>query len=149
MSLFYAHIKELAIKPTHNRNWLDFMEKNEGKDVIVDIKRTTGTRSIRQGSYYWGVILPTIANHTGHADTELHEIFKRMFLPPKFITYTNKEYKLPGNTSSLDKVAFGEYCDRIIAEAAGMGIVVPLPPVKDESHKPIENYPQLTKMPTI
>ena len=91
------------------------------------IDRETGIRSFNQNSWYWGVVLKTISENYGHSAKELHEIYKRMFIPPKFIKYKNREIKLPQSTSDLSKNDFGEYIERIRAEVASDGIVIPDP----------------------
>lgn len=98
-----------------------------GKKLWAEFGKERGVRTLPANSYYWAAVLGTIANHTGHSETELHEIYKRMFLPAKFVKYQDKEIKLPASTTSLSKVEFGEYVDRVIAHAAELGITVPPP----------------------
>lgn len=99
----------------------------DGKDVFVTIKPVRRTRSLPQNAWYWGCVLPLISEHTGHSVEELHEIFKRLFLPPKYIEYRGKEIKLPSSTTATDTLEFATFVDRVRAEAANMGIVIPEP----------------------
>jgi len=99
----------------------------DGDNVLVTIKRQSRSRSNRQNAYYWGVVLDIIAKDTGHTPEELHEIYKRMFLKKKIINYKGKEFPVPGTTTDQDTNEFSEYIERIRAEAASMGILVPDP----------------------
>jgi hypothetical protein len=131
MTIFYGKAKDLAFQPSNKRDWLDYMEKNDGKALVVDIEREYGTRSDNQNRYYW-LCLGVISNHTGYSSTELHELFKRLFLPPKIKKILGREVKWPASTTELNKSDFAEYMLRIGAEVATMGITLPTP-IKDEA----------------
>lgn len=60
---------------------------------------------------------------------DVHEWAKRKFLPPKFITVNGEEIKIPSSTTDLDKVAFGEFLDKLSAE-----IGIPLPNVEEAGY---------------
>lgn len=85
------------------------------------------TRSVQANRLYWAW-LRVIAESTGDDENSLHEIFKRMFLPPKFQTYRGKEIKLPRSTTELSVKDFSEYLMRIEKEAGELGITLPQPP---------------------
>lgn len=142
--MIYAKIKGMAIVPANRREYAMFLEDNEGKDILI--KRTTGTRSDPQNSYYWGVVLKTISLSTGHTENELHEVFKRMFLTPITVKYKDREIRMPGSTAKLNKSEFVEYIMRISAEAGSMGITIP-EPEKDEPVK--VEYPELKEQPAF
>jgi len=101
------------------------IKKYDDCEVIIKVEVLKNKRTIRQNSYYWGVVLATIANETGHTQDELHEVFKRMFLPKKFIEINGKEIELDGRTAVLSIDEFCNYIDRIIAEVGEMGISIP------------------------
>jgi hypothetical protein len=84
-------------------------------EVTIKIESLKSKRTIRQNSYYWGVVLSTIAHDTGHTQEELHAIFKKMFLPKNFKVFNKKEIQLDGTTTALSIEEFGTYIDRIIA----------------------------------
>ena len=105
-----------------------YMQKfNEGSEIDVTISAHRNQRSTRQNNWYWGGVLPIIAAETGHTSEELHEIFKRMFLPRKIVEYRGKNIAMPGSTPEQDTKEFTDYIERIRAEAAGMGIDIPDP----------------------
>lgn len=93
----------------------------------LEIKKAKSQRTLYQNAWYWGAILPLIAETYGHTPYELHEIFKRMFLEPRFIKYKGKEIKIPGSTAKLSKIEFGEYVEKIRAECSQDGITIPEP----------------------
>ncbi len=96
-------------------------------ELTVTIEKRTLPRSNQQNKYYWGAVLPVIAQETGHTEEELHEIYKRMFLPRKTIKYKDHEYPVPGSTTDCDISDFTAYVERVRAEAATLGINVPAP----------------------
>lgn len=101
------------ISDTHKALWHDFLKDSEGK--IVQVTRYTPVRSDQQNRFYW-LYLSVIETETGNSANDLHEYFKRVHLPPKFITVMNKEVKIPASTTDLNKIEFGEYLDKICAE---------------------------------
>jgi len=96
-------------------------------DLVVTVEKPTRQRSNPQNKWYWGVILPVIAKETGNSTEELHEVFKRMFLPKKIVGYHGKQIAMPSSTTDCSTLQFGEYLERVIAEAAGLGITIPSP----------------------
>lgn len=89
-----------------------FKEKTK---LVLTVEEEKNKRSITQNAYYW-VYLGVISNETGDDPNSLHEYFKRALLPPKFIQVRGKEIKIPSSTGDLNKIEFGEYLDRIVAE---------------------------------
>ena len=101
------------------------LAKFEDPKVIVTVEGIRSERTLNQLAYYWGIILPLIAEHTGHSTPDLHEIFKRLYLPPKLVKWRGRDIKMPNTTKELSKGEMVEYIERVIAEAAQLGIVVP------------------------
>jgi AraC-like DNA-binding protein len=100
----------------------------EGEPIVVQIIKAHKTRSGEQNGWYWGCVLSLIAEHTGDSVYELHEVFKRMFLPPVTKEFAGKTFRMPGSTAELSKPEFYEYVERIRAFAAQeLGINVPDP----------------------
>lgn len=103
---FRAHIKQFGV--------------NNEFQLIARKKRKP--RSNNQNSYYWGVVLALIYDHTGHTPEELHEAFKMKFL---------KKYRSDGlefiqSTTDLTTAGMKEYIDNIKRFAAvELGIDIP------------------------
>lgn len=139
-NIFYCTSRDMKLVPDNNRAWLDYLLSVDKKKLVVSIEQETGKRSYNQNSYLWGVVYKVIADNTGSSENELHEIFKRMFLPPEFISWKETQIKVPGSTSKLDKIEFGNYIERIRAEVANLGIIIPdAIQVKADINYPVEN----------
>lgn len=89
----------------------------EGENVIVSIKRRSKNRTLKQNAFYWAVVLPVIAEETGHTVNEVHEAYKRLFLPPKLIEFGSMRFKEPGSTADLSTEDFWKYIEEIRAHA--------------------------------
>jgi hypothetical protein len=103
------------------------LKQHEGKTYRIE--RVIPKRSNSQNRMYWAY-LNIIEYETGNNANDLHELFKRTLLPPKFIIVMGKEIKIPKSTTELTKLEFGEYLDKIGAET---GVPVPDP-------KELENF---------
>ena len=123
---FRAEVRDGKLFPL-SREYFDKQLKHFEGNVVVTVEKLQSKRSLNQNAYYWGVVLPTIAESTGHAVDELHEIFKRMFIKKQKVVYRQKEMLVAASTTRLKKGEFAEYLERIFAEAAGLGIVIPSP----------------------
>jgi hypothetical protein len=121
---FRGYVKNGKLTLSSRRYFEEQLWKTEGSVVLI-IESLRSQRNLKQNAYYWGVVLPIIAEHTGHTVNELHEIYKRQFLPPKIVTYKGVAREIPASTTELNVMEFADYLTRIIAEAASMGIVVP------------------------
>ena len=104
---------------------LDYLDKKKDGNYWAKIEQFKNPRSLQQNKYYW-LCLNFMAEHTGHSPEELHEIFKRLYLPAKFITYKGRDIKVPGSTTELSLSDFSMYMMRISAEAAELGVVLPV-----------------------
>jgi len=81
-------------------------------EVEVIVRKPKKDRTSQQNKLYWGY-LDIISSDTGNTPDELHEFFKRKFLPPVFKVILGVEVRLPGSTTNLDTKQFGEYLLKI------------------------------------
>jgi hypothetical protein len=103
-----------------------WLAKAEGKRVIASLKREQLGRTMSQNKYYWGVVLATLSEWSGHEPEELHEHFKRALLEPC-------EDQLPSgqkittwpSTTTLTVQAFTRYVDQIAKWASEQGVYIP------------------------
>lgn len=99
----------------------------------VTIERRHATRSLLQNAYYFGVILPALADYTGYTVDELHEYCKGRFNPKQVIVANAHgeiidEQRIGLSTTTLNRLTFGEYCESIRQWAArDLGVVIPDP----------------------
>lgn len=124
--IFYGTAKDLKFIPNNTKAWLDYLEQNDGKKLVVEIEVEKSRRSLDQNAFYW-LYIGVIEKETGNLAYDLHELFKRKFLPPIPKKILGIEFKLPASTTELTKVEFGEYLDKIAAFTE-----IPIPVIKDE-----------------
>lgn len=97
----------------------NYLREHQGK--TFRITEVIPTRSINQNRLYW-LYLEEIERETGNSANDLHELFRRTLLTPKFITVLGKEIKIPRSTTELTKTTFAEYMEKICAET---GVEIP------------------------
>jgi len=120
---FQTEIKNGVIMNTPSS--IFFLVKYQNGKVIVSVEPIRSARTLNQLAYLWSVVYPAISEHSGHSATEIHEVMKRLFIPPRIIKYRGKELKMAGTTTQLSKGEMAEYITRIIAEAGELGISIP------------------------
>lgn len=100
--------------------------------VEIEVRRKRATRSQQANSYYWGVVLRLLSETTGYHPDELHEHFKREFLPKAVALCDGdgvilSEGTIGQTTTKLSVSEFYAYVERIRQVAAEMGCVTPDP----------------------
>lgn len=121
---FQAHIQNGKIAldtPESYKRYLSGFD--EGTKLVLDIDRKKNTRSLSQNAYMW-LYLGVIENETGNTASDLHEFFKRKFLPPETKTIMGTDIRLPASTTNLSKHDFSNYLDKICAMT---GVPIPDP----------------------
>lgn len=88
--------------PEAFKQWVSTLD---GKRVTVTV--TQGQRSHAQNRYYQGVIVPTLAEHIGYEQKEMHDVLKAEFLPYGHVS-----------TADLTPTEFTDYVERICRWAA-------------------------------
>lgn len=103
-------------------------------EYTVTFERRKATRSEQQNRYYWGVVLATVAEHTGHGVDELHEYFKQRFNSKRVVLVdpTTGEVKdentIGLSTAKLNKVTFADYVNHIVQFAhEDLNVTIPPP----------------------
>ncbi|MFZ5586131.1 MAG: hypothetical protein ACOZHQ_09400 [Thermodesulfobacteriota bacterium] len=98
----------------------------EGLAVRVEVKRRRRSKSAN--SYYWAVVVPMVAEHTGFTEEETHEALKALHLGREVKDLAGREIVCTKSSATLDSKEFAEYVDRCIAFAAAeLGVAIPLP----------------------
>lgn len=108
-----------GVLKVQNRPGLEGWARNqrncEGTATFV---RKHATRSVNQNAWYWSQIVGLISEHTGYTPDETHEVLKQLFLPKKLaVAAANgeivNELVIGGTTTTLNKLEFADYCERI------------------------------------
>lgn len=100
--------------------------------VVVRVEREADRRTSEANAYYWGVVLKLIADETGQTPHDLHEYFKGQHLAQPILLVDRDgvirhEATIGGSTSKLTTSEFYDYVERVRADAADLGIVIPDP----------------------
>lgn len=127
MNLFFGKSVNGAIEFSNKKAIRDFLLSVDNKTLVVQVDREYGVRSQNQNRYLFGVVYRVIAEHTGHTETEIHELMKRICLPPVYKKIMGREIKMPASTTKLSKNEFSDYVERIKAEVASLGLEIPEP----------------------
>ena len=110
--------------------WISTFKNGTKLDIII--RRHSSKRTNDQNAYYWGVVVPILADYFGHDNPEdMHEDLKLEFNPTK--SKINPEKVIGGTTTKLSTVDFysatDSYIERICRWAA-MEYAVFIPPPK-------------------
>ena len=105
-------------------NAIQQYEQAHGADVLeAVIKPHKSERTLPQNSYYWGVVVRTLADELGYCQEDMH-----MALRIKFLAEDRGGLTVPKSTTKLDTQEFEEYLERIRNWAVDFaGIMIPLP----------------------
>lgn len=98
-----------------------------GKPIVITIKQERATRSNQQNRYWWGVVVPLIAEHLGYTNDEMHEALKYKFLR---LEAESAPADLPKirSTASLNTKEFTDLIENVITWAGSeFGLQIPLP----------------------
>jgi hypothetical protein len=120
--IFSGHIENHKLVVADREGMEKWISHLNGKSVQVVIRRYRKGRSLAQNRWYWGVIVPLMADHCGYDDEEMHSALRMRFL-------MKYEGLVPTirSTTDLSTVEFSEYCEKCIRLGAEMGIVIPTP----------------------
>ena len=124
---FFEHEK-LAIA-----RWISTFPNGTKLDIVI--RKHSSKRTNEQNKYYWGVVIPILADYFGHDNAEdMHEDLKLKFNPAKSKIDQNKT--IGGTTTKLSTVDFysaeDSYIERICRWAASEYSIFIPPPKKSE-----------------
>jgi len=93
-------------------DFMDYCKNNPKAKFRLEV--IENTRTMSQNRLYW-LYLHVIERETGELATELHEFFKTQLLTPKFITFRGKEIQVYPSTTTMKKLEFSDYLEKICA----------------------------------
>jgi hypothetical protein len=97
----------------------------EGKQIALRVTKHHHSRSLNQNAYYWGIVIPLLAESCGYEDEEMHDALKHRFLRDR----ANEKggLVLVRSSAALNTAEFTEYIEQIRRLAAEMGVAIPDP----------------------
>lgn len=107
----------------------------EGTKLDITIRKHSSKRTNLQNRYYWGTVIPILADYFGHDNAEeMHEDLKLKFNPAKSKIEPGKI--IGGSTTKLSTIEFmvadDSYIERIARWAASEYSIFIPPPRKPE-----------------
>lgn len=96
-----------------------------GTPIDLTVKRATKKRTNQQSRYYFGVVVPLLAEHCGYDKQEMHELLAMRFLRIEDDPVTGSPRRK--HTPDTETKEFAEYVDACIRLAAELGVYVPEP----------------------
>lgn len=109
--------------PEDRARWHATLSRLRDKRVEVTIGRERKIRSLSANRYYWGWIMPILAEYTGYSAQDLHEALKARILGCNETPFG----PVPRGTSTLDETQFSDFVMHVKAEAAQLGCYLPEP----------------------
>lgn len=95
----------------------------EGARIELVLRKQTKKRTDPQNRFYWGVVIPMLAEHFGYSKDEMHEALKW-----KFLQKPGANPPTVGSTKKMDTVKFNAYIEQIQVWAAQeYSIIIPDP----------------------
>jgi len=112
--------------------WLRTFKTGAHVDIII--RKHRSKRTDEQNRYYWGVVIPILADHFGYDPEEMHEELKIMFNPIQ--SKIDPSRVIGGSTTKMDTKEFmaddDSYIERICRwGATEYGIYIPPPKKAD------------------
>ena len=100
-----------------------------GTSWEIRIKRILPTRSNNQNRWYFGVVLPIIAQETGDDEESIHESLLMKFASKRVKSKKDKRFSLvvAKRSKSMNTAEFSEYVEKIRVWVASFGITIPDP----------------------
>lgn len=105
--IFYGTALNGKLKIEDKEGFNTYLASLNG-DVQILVEKRRKQRSLNQNNYYWGVVIPMLADQFGYESEEMHEALKYMFLKKGKV-----ELPTVRSTSSLTTVEFEDYMTRV------------------------------------
>jgi hypothetical protein len=123
-------------------SFLKMLRTLEGKHALITVRELARRRSLKQNRFYWGVVIPAVAEMFNDAGTavdseEVHEFLKTHVgkLSAEIVTPDGEVCPITGSTAKLGTREFEEYMEKIRAWAAQFHVSIPLPNEHLEDHE--------------
>ena len=110
--IFKAEQIQINLQAFNGARFREYQKRYPKRYVRIEFEKPT--RSISQNNLYWKY-LGIIENESGNNADDLHEFFKRKFLGKRSLKMFDEDFEVTTSTTSLNKLEFGEYLDKISA----------------------------------
>lgn len=130
-------IDDNGVMTIHHRPALmEWAHQNPGRNILVKFERRGAKRSTQQNRYYHGIVVQSVLlglREIGYSMShdEVHFFLKQKFNPVYIPNKEGEAIELPGSTTQLNKVEFGEFIDRI-AQWSAEYLSVTIPPANSD-----------------
>lgn len=108
--LFFGKIDGGRVMLYNNDLYKERVANLEGQEIAISIGKRKKTRSIKENSYYWAVIISILSQEMGLTADETHDLLKSMFLKHG-VEIKGKRYELIRSTASLSTEEFEKYAE--------------------------------------
>jgi len=123
--LFRGHVEAGKLKVDHRDEFVALVQRLEGKEVELTLRRYRRQRSPNQNRYLHGVVIPLLAEHCGYDAEEMKTALKLRFL--RNADGEVKELPRVRSTADLSTAEMTEFIDRIRQLASEIGCSIPSP----------------------
>jgi hypothetical protein len=131
--IFEAHVVDKRLKMLeHVKKSVSLWVRTfpDGTKLDIVIKKQKAQRTNEQNKYYWGVVIPILADYFGYESDEMHMVLRGKFL--RIHDEKHPDFVIAKSTTKLSTTDFVEYIEVIQRWAAAEhGIYIP-PPLKAE-----------------
>lgn len=113
--LYYGKVvnKRIQWPGSEARRMAQHIEKLDGQEIEVVLRKRKSKRSEQQNKYLFGCVYPLIAEHTGEHANLVHKWCAEEFLPKDVIKIAGKEKIVTPSTTELSTKTMAEYIERI------------------------------------
>ena len=101
-----------------------------GTSWEIKLTRLLPTRSNAQNRWYWGVVVPMVAESTGDDEQSIHDALLLKFAATKTYGKKDRRYTLtvPKRSKYMTTAEFSDYCEKVRDWAAQfLGVNIPDP----------------------
>ena len=121
---FQGQVKDNKLKLDQKGLFLNELKKMNNKRVFLTLEIVRKFRSNQQNRYYFGCVIPLLADEFGYSNMETHEALKFQFLRIQ----TEGKPDTVKSTASLNTVEFESYLTAIREWAYSQWeVIIPLP----------------------
>jgi len=121
--VFRGAIQEGKIKLENAPRFHSLIASLAGEQIELILRKHKSRRSNSQNSWYWGCIVPLLAEHCGYDAEEMHEALKHKFLR----IHDDSELPTVRSSAKLTTAEFTEYVEKCRRLGAELGVYIPNP----------------------